>query len=138
VAAPQNGDGVEALKAVGRAEVLLERAKSGEDFSELARLYSEDASGAQGGDLGLIRRGEILPDIEAVLFSLQQDEIGPLIRTSAGYHIIKLTEKTLQEAPPFEQVADRIRGHVYTEKLNVRYERWLEDLKKKAYIEVSM
>ncbi len=138
VVAPQNGDGVEALEAEARAEVLLERAKSGEDFAELARLHSEDASGAPGGDLGLIRRGEILPDIEAVLFSLQQGEIGPLVRTSAGYHIIKLTEKTSQEAPPFEQVSDRIRNHVYTEKLNVRYERWLEELKKKAYIEVSM
>lgn len=138
VAAPRNGDGVEDLEAQARAEVLLERAKSGEDFEGLARLHSEDDSGAQGGDLGLIQRGEILPDIEAVLFSLQQGEIGPLVRTSAGYHIIKLTEKTAQEAPPLEQVTDRIRGHVYTEKLNARYERWLEELKKKAYIEVSM
>jgi peptidyl-prolyl cis-trans isomerase SurA len=138
VAAPRDGEEARDLEARARAETLLKRARSGEDFSELARRYSEDGSGARGGDLGLIRRGEILPDVERVLFSLQPGEVGPLVRTPAGYHIVKLNEKVPRKARPLKEVEEEIRDRIYAEKAEARYQRWLEELKKKAYIEVSM
>jgi peptidyl-prolyl cis-trans isomerase SurA len=79
------------------ASMILVRAKAGEDFSELAKRYSEDPSAKQGGDLGFLKRGEILPEFEMKAFSLNPGEISDLVQTSLGYHIIKLEEKKEEE-----------------------------------------
>jgi peptidyl-prolyl cis-trans isomerase SurA len=75
------------------AFMILMRAKAAEDFSELAKKYSEDPSANQGGDLGFLKKGEILPEFEMKAFSLKPGEISDLVQTSLGYHIIKLEEK---------------------------------------------
>ena len=79
------------------ASMILAKAKAGEDFSELAKNYSEDPSAKQGGDLGFLKRGEILPEFEMKAFSLNPGEISDLVQTSLGYHIIKLEEKKEEE-----------------------------------------
>jgi peptidyl-prolyl cis-trans isomerase SurA len=79
------------------ASTILAKAKAGEDFSELAKNYSEDPSAKQGGDLGFLKRGEILPEFEMKAFSLNPGEISDLVQTSLGYHIIKLEEKKEEE-----------------------------------------
>ncbi len=79
------------------ASMILAKAKAGEDFSELAKRYSEDPSAEQGGDLGFLKRGEILPEFEMNAFALNTDEISDLVQTSLGYHIIKLVEKKEEE-----------------------------------------
>lgn len=79
------------------ASMILVRAKAGEDFSELAKRYSEDPSAKQGGDLGFLKKGEILPEFEMKAFSLKPGEISDLVQTSLGYHIIKLEEKKEEE-----------------------------------------
>ena len=79
------------------ASTILVRAKAGEDFSELAKRYSEDPSAKQGGDLGFLKKGEILPEFEMRAFSLKPGEISDLVQTSLGYHIIKLEEKKEEE-----------------------------------------
>ncbi len=75
------------------ASAIREKALTGEDFSELARRYSQDPSASQGGDLGFLRKGEILPEFEAAAFALNPGEISGLVQTSLGYHIIKLEGK---------------------------------------------
>jgi len=79
------------------ASTILVKAKAGEDFSELAKRYSEDLSAKQGGDLGFLKKGEILPEFEMRAFSLKPGEISDLVQTSLGYHIIKLEEKKEEE-----------------------------------------
>jgi peptidyl-prolyl cis-trans isomerase D len=90
-----------------RAEELLKQARSGADFSELAKKNSEDeASAKNGGDLDYFGRGRMIPEFEQVAFSMQPGQISDLVKTSYGYHIIKLvdkkpgTAKTLQEVRP--------------------------------------
>jgi peptidyl-prolyl cis-trans isomerase D len=73
-----------------KAEKVLERAKNGEDFAELAKKYSQDTGNAsQGGNLGLIRRGYRFKEFDDVAFSLKDGEISGLVRTRWGYHIIR-------------------------------------------------
>jgi peptidyl-prolyl cis-trans isomerase D len=90
-----------------RAEELLKQAKSGADFSELAKKNSEDeASAKNGGDLDYFGRGRMIPEFEQVAFSMQPGQISDPVKTSFGYHIIKLVDKkpgttrTLQEVRP--------------------------------------
>ncbi len=82
---------LDSLKSLTR--MILEKARAGTDFSELAREYSEDPSAKEGGDLGFLKRGEILPEFEAKAFSLSPGEISDVVQTPLGFHIIKLDEK---------------------------------------------
>ncbi len=76
-----------------RGEMVLELAKSGEDFASLASKYSDDPSGKNGGDLGFFKRGDMIPKFEKVAFALEPGEISDLVETEFGYHIIKVEEK---------------------------------------------
>ena len=79
------------LSAREKAERALSRARSGEDFGRLAREYSEDPGSREaGGELGWLRRGQLLPAFEDVLFDMRPGGISDLVETAVGYHIIKL------------------------------------------------
>ncbi len=77
-----------------RGDALLDSLKAGADFASLARRYSEDpGSAAQGGDLGLVRRGMFVKEFEAAVFALADSQISGLVETEFGYHIIQLLER---------------------------------------------
>jgi len=75
-----------------KAEEILAKIKAGEDFQELAKKYSQDSTAASGGDLGTFGKGKMLPDFEKAAFALKANEISGLVKTTYGYHIIKVTE----------------------------------------------
>lgn len=86
------------------SEGLRRRALAGEEFARLARQYSEDpVSAPQGGELGWVRRGRLVPELDRVVFRLQPDEISETVRSPFGYHILKVTQR---EVPDFESVRD--------------------------------
>jgi len=67
---------------------------NGADFGELAKEYSEDpATAPRGGDLGFIKRGDLVKEFEEVAFNLEPDQVSDIVQTQFGYHIIKLIEK---------------------------------------------
>lgn len=71
-----------------------ERIKKGEDFKVLATLYSDDIESAKnGGELGFVNRGELVPEFESAAFALKGNEISEVIETIFGYHIIQLIER---------------------------------------------
>lgn len=73
---------------------IAQRLAQGEDFSDLARQYSDDpASRIQGGDLGYVRRGEFVREFEETAFKLNNRETSEIVKTVFGYHIIQLLEK---------------------------------------------
>ena len=77
---------------------LRNRLTSGEDFAQLAREFSQDPGSAdQGGELGLVTRGTLVPLFEEVAFSLKPGETSPIIETEFGYHIIQTIGKIGQK-----------------------------------------
>ena len=71
-----------------------DRIKNGEDFTVLATLYSDDTESAKnGGELGFVGRGSLVPEFESAAFSLKGDQISEVIETQFGYHIIQLIER---------------------------------------------
>jgi peptidyl-prolyl cis-trans isomerase D len=87
-----------------RALQILELARSGEDFAELAKQYSEGPTAPRGGDLGSFTRGRMVKPFDDAAFSLNEGEISDIVETQFGFHIIKLEKikpaytKTLAEA----------------------------------------
>jgi len=85
----------EVKKVKDELEQYRQQVISGEKkFSTLAILYSEDPGSAQnGGELGFMFRGDLVPEFSAVAFGLKEGEVSPLIETEFGYHIIQLIER---------------------------------------------
>src|SRR5262245_26029955 len=99
-----------------KARGVLERAKKGEDFSSLAKQYSEDSSAAAGGDLGDFGRGQMVPEFEKVAFSMGVGAISDLVQTQFGIHIIKVNSKQERRERPFEEMKEAVRPIVETRK----------------------
>ena len=118
-------------EAKKKAEDLLKRAKSGEEFSELAKENSDDpGSAAQGGDLGYFSKGMMVPEFEKAAFNLKPGEISDIVESSFGYHIIKVTDK-VNEQTPYDDVKDSIK----TILLNEKFTEQVTKLTKEAKIE---
>lgn len=95
-----------------RATDVLRRAKDDEDFSELAREYSEDTSASLGGDLGFFGPGQMVPEFERVAFNLGEGGTSDLVETEFGIHIIRVNEKEEARIRPFEEVRPAIESIV--------------------------
>lgn len=91
------------------AEKLLARIKSGGDFDQLARQFSEDSSRNKGGDLGFFSRGKMVQPFEDTVFSMNKGEVSGLVETPFGFHIIKLEEILPGKTQSFGEVKDAIR-----------------------------
>jgi peptidyl-prolyl cis-trans isomerase SurA len=77
--------------ALAKAESLLVEIRKGGDFATIAKRESMDLSNKdQGGDLGWHRRGEFVPNFDRVYFALRPGQVSPVIKTTFGYHIIKV------------------------------------------------
>ncbi|MFH1534766.1 MAG: peptidylprolyl isomerase [Patescibacteria group bacterium] len=80
-----------------KAEEALAEVKKGEKtFAEVAQEYSEDATAANGGELGYFGRGEMVSEFEEAAFALENGEVSDIVVTQFGYHIIKVDEKVMQ------------------------------------------
>ncbi len=98
-------------KAKEKAESIRKEAAAGKDFAQLAKQYSEDpGTKNQGGELGYISKGQVVPEFEEAAFSLKAGEISKVIQTAYGLHILKVDEIQEQKAEPFDKVKDRIQN----------------------------
>ena len=99
-------------KAKAKIEDVLKRARAGEDFAKLAKEISEDTANAQqGGDLGFVKRGDLVPQFEQAAFALKKGELAPApVRTPFGYHAIKVLDVKEGGKTPFKDVVDAIKG----------------------------
>jgi len=87
-----------------KAEDVLKQAKAGADFAELAKKYSEDPGTKEsGGDLGFLAHGQTDPDFDKAIFALQPKEVGGVITTAQGYHVIQVLEKENARVKPFDE-----------------------------------
>src|SRR5271156_1753207 len=94
-----------------KAQGILDQAKKGANFEDLAKKYSEDpGTKDKGGDLGWIVQGQTVPEFEKTAFSLDKDQISGLVKTQYGFHIIKVLDKESAHTKPFEEVRDSLRA----------------------------
>lgn len=133
---PRKGESRAELRA--RAREVSARLKRGDEFDELVLHYSDDPAAARGSNLGFIRRGELEPPIERAVSALQPGQISEPVETPEGIHIIRLDEKKAAQFRPLEEVKAEMQGLVFQQKSADRYQRWITDLKSKAYIEVKL
>jgi peptidyl-prolyl cis-trans isomerase D len=121
-----------AVKA--KAEEVLKQARSGADFAELAKKYSEDESSAKnGGDLDYFSKGRMVPEFDQVAFTLQPGQISDLVKTQFGYHIIKVVDKKAASTKTLADVRQQITDQLAYERAQAE----AADLAQKLQKEIS-
>ncbi|MGA8869046.1 MAG: peptidyl-prolyl cis-trans isomerase [Candidatus Sulfotelmatobacter sp.] len=96
-------------EAQNRSDDLLKQLKSGAKFEDLAKKYSEDPGSANvGGSLGWIGKGQTSPEFEKVAFSLPKGQISGVVKTSDGFHIIRVDEKQEAHMKTLDEVKSQI------------------------------
>lgn len=121
-------------EALAKAQDLLKQVKEGADFAELAMANSDCPSKAKGGDLGYFGRGGMAPPFEKTAFALKVNEVGDVVLTQFGYHIIKVTDKKEASRKTFEQAKEEIVRMLKQRKQGEFFKKYLEQLKIAAKI----
>jgi peptidyl-prolyl cis-trans isomerase C len=123
------------VKSDEEAKKVYERIQKGEDFSKIASEMSQDKLSAKsGGDIGIFRKGEMIPELESVAFGLKKGDVSMPVRLKDKIHILKVTDAkgTVIE---FEKVKNMIEQRVMVEKQRETFDKLLENLKKTYKIE---
>ncbi|HEX8984557.1 MAG TPA: peptidylprolyl isomerase, partial [Bryobacteraceae bacterium] len=96
-------------KIKAQAESLLKQIRSGGNFADLAKKYSEDpVSAAKGGELDWVARGQTVPEFEKAAFTLKPGQTGDLVKTQYGYHILQVEAHEEGRLRPFNEVKDEL------------------------------
>ncbi|PID29293.1 MAG: hypothetical protein CSB55_02055 [Candidatus Cloacimonadota bacterium] len=98
----------EGEKGKQKAETVHQEIKTPQDFHRHASSCSGCPSGCNCGDLGFIRRGKMIPELDEVIFSLEKNEISKPVKTKFGYHILLVTDKKEAEITEFECIKDSL------------------------------
>jgi parvulin-like peptidyl-prolyl isomerase len=134
---PPDASPADASRAEALISELHARIVNGADFAEFARRYSRGPGARDGGDLGFFERGQMVEPLEEVAFRLKAGTLSDPIRSPAGFHLLKVEERSGAVDRPFEEVSDQIRDELYQAALQQRYERWLrEDLREAHPVEI--
>lgn len=90
------------------ALAVIAELEGGADFASVAREKSTGPSGPNGGQLGWFGPGAMVPEFEEAVIALQPGNISAPVKTQFGWHIVKLNESRVQDAPPLEEVREQI------------------------------
>jgi len=126
------------VRTLEEAKEIKKRLERGEDFVELAKRYSISPSGKWGGDLGYIQRGQVGKEFENAAFSLKKPgEISEIVKTTFGYHIIRLEERKPPRQLSFEEVREKIIEKLKEQKKQKALEDYLKKVKKQYQIVIN-
>jgi parvulin-like peptidyl-prolyl isomerase len=120
-----------------KARRLLAEIRQGADFAEVARMHSESSSREAGGDLGFFQKGELTDALESAAFALSPGEVSEVIRMASAFYILRVEEKTEEKVKPIEEVRSEVADAIFQEKMNTQLERYIEQLRERAIIEIK-
>jgi peptidyl-prolyl cis-trans isomerase SurA len=129
------GQRPDAQERAASAQRLL---REGKPFEEVAKEFSDEPSGAQGGDIGVVKSEELIPTLTDSLRHLSPGQTTGVILTPYGFHILKLNEVIKGEPLPYDTVRDKIRELVVSQESQKRYKEYIEKLRETAYIEIKV
>ncbi|MBS1196738.1 MAG: molecular chaperone SurA [Proteobacteria bacterium] len=120
-----------------RLETVRERIVNGQDFAELARLYSQDGSATKGGDLGWVNAGDTVPEFERAMDNLKEKELSPVVQSPFGMHIMQVMERRQRDMSD-ETRRLMAKQALRERKLDEAYQDWLRQLRDQYYVEMRL
>jgi peptidyl-prolyl cis-trans isomerase SurA len=134
---PPNASNDQVVALTAKAEEVRERIEKGADFADMAKQYSDDPSGRNGGDLGWFKPGEMLDQLEKAADKLKVGEVSEPVRTKAGIHLLKLENREGASHEDLSGLQDQIKQQLYNAALEDRFQKWLtEELRQRHHVEM--
>lgn len=118
-------------------EEVLRQISVGESFETLAKRYSQDASAANGGDLGWVNPGDTVPQFENAMNALKPGEVSGIIKTPFGLHLIQVIERRSKDVSD-ERERGLARRDLHLRRLEEVYQDWLRQLRDNTYVEIRL
>lgn len=118
------------------ARQIYRKVEAGDDFKQLAKDYSEGPNAEKGGDLGLVVKGQLIPELSEIAFSLPVKKVSEVIETDGAYHLLWVDDKTVAKIKPLEEVERLVEDAVFRKKATEKNNKWIVSLKEKAYINI--
>lgn len=126
-------------RIIAQLKKLRERAIQGEDFAALVEEYSEDIySREKGGDLGWYPLDQLSPQFRSVVDTLRIGDISEPIKTSTGYHLLKVVDRVKQRHINLEDDWDTLEDLARQKKVSDKLEAWLHKLREEIYVDVRL
>jgi peptidyl-prolyl cis-trans isomerase SurA len=135
---PENGSPADVRRAQDDGNRILQRLKSGEDFTKVAREVSRGPSAEAGGDLGWLKRGTIQKALEDEAFGLKDGQFSGLIRAGNGVHILRVDQHRKGTGRSFAEVKETIRDRLVNEQADKYREQYVAELRREALIETRL
>jgi parvulin-like peptidyl-prolyl isomerase len=119
------------LETEDKAIIVMEKVKasSEEEFRKAAREESVGLEALKGGEMGVFEMGQLPFEMETVIFSLEEGEIGPIVESSYGFHIFRVDERSEPKLISEEEAAESIRAIILDSKIKLRISRHIEELR---------
>ncbi len=129
----KTGDRKKDAEAKKRANEIAKKATKG-DFGALAAEVSEGPYAGKNGDMGYQSQGQLLPEIDEVVFVLNKGQVSGVVETAVGYHIFKADDIRESHVLEFDEVSEFIKGQLFKQKFQIELVKWLEKNRKDAHI----
>jgi len=120
-----------------RLTQLRERIENGQNFSELAKLHSDDLSASKGGELGWLNPGDTVPDFERAMDALQPGQISEPVHSPFGWHLIRVEERRDKDVSE-ERKRLEARRAIRQRKADEAFDDWIRKTRDQAYVEVRL
>ena len=136
IGVPQNATPQQIALLQAKADKIRKEAAAGADFGDLARKYSDDVSKNNGGELGWFGPNDIMDAVYNAVKNLKPGDVSQVVRTSHGFHILKLEDHQVPGVKPLDEVKGDIRNELVNERANAQLQNWIEtDLVKQHDVE---
>ncbi len=122
--------------ALQKIKAAREELIKGAKFEDVVKKYSEAPDADEGGDLGTFSRGKMIKEIEDAAFALKPGEIGDVIKTPMGYHVLIVKSKTASRPIPLAEVQKAVEQEIFQQKTDAMRKDLVVELKKKAFVKI--
>jgi peptidyl-prolyl cis-trans isomerase SurA len=136
-AAKQAADAAALSAAEAKANDILKQLHDGGNFEDIAKKSSDGPSAADGGALGMFKRGQLAKELEDKTFAMKSGETTDVIRVKQGYAILRVDEHQMAGVPPLKDVLPKVQDAIYYEKLQPALRAYLTKLREDAYIKYA-
>ena len=120
-----------------KANELLKQIRDGANFEDVAKKSSDGPTAADGGSLGVFKRGVLAKELEDKTFAMKAGDVSDVTRTKQGYVILKVTDHRTAGIPPFKDVQNRVQDALYYQKLQPALRDFLTRMREEAYIDIK-
>ena len=120
-----------------KAETALKRVKDGEEFTEIAKRFSDGSTAKQGGFLGVYKRGELSKELEDTVFQMKKNDLTDVMDTKQGYLVLQILEHYDEGEQSLSKVEGEITDKLYSERMEPKLRDYLKTLREQSYVVIK-